>query len=621
MLALTSLSPRPSPSPATPPHRRPPPPRGRIRPTSAVATAASDGGGAGDDYHSTIRSLNSHGRRHVPRKSLGQDKHMATLVRDRFGSTEQLKVIEEDITKFHVHSHFLPILDEKSRGTKKYAKVVANLPFNVSTEVVKQILPMGDVFSVMVLMLQDEAALRLANASIQTPEYRPINVFVNFYSEPEYKFKVERANFFPQPTVDGGVIRFKIKDAGEYPPVSSNKSFFSMVNSAFNGKRKMLRKSLQHLYSSVEIETALTNIGLPPTVAQSPGKSMTTPAFKMRMESSYWFARWTMHASEVILFPARGHCNLQIILADSDRLVWEDLFIQQHQHEANFQGNLDYDARQSEVEPPFGKYGRVERVDMKTGFAFVYMEDERDAEDAIRRLDRTDFGRTGRRLRVEWTKEDRSGGRKGNGKRSPSSVKPTKTLFVINFDPINTRTRDLEKHFDLYGKIANIRIRRNFAFVQYETQEDATKALDGTNGSTVMDRVISVEYALRDDDEKRNGYSPDRRGGVIGLLTEGTIVVGRDRSPDRRDNRGRSASPYGRGRERGSPDYGRGRERGSPDYGKGGARDSPDYVRGGSPYGGKGDDRASPKYDRERREASPAYDRRRSRSPAREDRD
>lgn len=38
------------------------------------------------------------------------------------------------------------------------------------------------------------------------------------------------------------------------------------------------------------------------------------------------------------------------------------------------------------------------------GFAFIYMEDERDAEDAIRGLDRTGFGRKGRRLRVEWTK-------------------------------------------------------------------------------------------------------------------------------------------------------------------------------------------------------------------------
>ncbi|KAE8808775.1 Potassium transporter 18 [Hordeum vulgare] len=115
------------------------------------------------------------------------------------------------------------------------------------------------------------------------PKYRPINVFVNFYSKPEYKFKVERDNFFPEPTVDRGVIRFKIKDVGEYPPVSSNKSFFFdgelaralsfQVNSAFNGKRKMLRKSLQHLYSSVEIEAALTNIGLTPTLYDISGKS------------------------------------------------------------------------------------------------------------------------------------------------------------------------------------------------------------------------------------------------------------------------------------------------------------------------------------------------------------
>lgn len=43
-----------------------------------------------------------------------------------------------------------------------------------------------------------------------------------------------------------------------------------------------------------------------------------------------------------------------------------------------------------------------------TGFAFIYMEDERDAEDAIRKLDRIEFGRKGRRLRVEWTKVCRS---------------------------------------------------------------------------------------------------------------------------------------------------------------------------------------------------------------------
>ncbi|KAK3155883.1 hypothetical protein QOZ80_2AG0099840 [Eleusine coracana subsp. coracana] len=325
MVALTSLSPSPPPSSPSPAARRRRPPLPPLRactssPRARICRAASVAAATpgADDYHSTIRSLNSRGR-HVPRKSLGQnymlnskvneelvaaagveegdvvleigpgtgsltaalleagatvfavekDKHMATLVKDRFGSTERLKIIEEDITKFHIRSHFLPFMKEKYCGTEKHAKVVANLPFNVSTDVVKLLLPMGDVFSVVVLMLQDETAVRLADASIQTPEYRPINVFVNFYSEPEYKFRVDRENFFPRPKVNGAVISFKLKNAGEYPPVGSQKSFFSMVNSAFNGKRKMLRKSLQHLCSSAEIEAALNNIGLPATARPS----------------------------------------------------------------------------------------------------------------------------------------------------------------------------------------------------------------------------------------------------------------------------------------------------------------------------------------------------------------
>ncbi|KAJ8633647.1 hypothetical protein MRB53_026983 [Persea americana] len=296
-------------------------------------------------------------------------------------------------------------------------------------------------------------------------------------------------------------------------------------------------------------------------------------------------------------------------------------------------GNFEYDARQSDLERLFSRYGKVDRVDMKTGFAFVYMDDERDAEDAIRGLDRTEFGRHGRRLRVEWTKQER-GIRRPGGSRRSENLRPAKTLFVINFDPINTRTRDLERHFDPYGKISNIRIRRNFAFIQYESQEDATKALEATNMSKLMDRVISVEYAVRDDDDRRNGYSPDRRG--------------RDRSPARR-SRGRSPSPYGRA-ERASPDYGRGpspytkpERRGSPDYGRGPSpytkherRGSPDYGRGSSPYTKperrgspepdygrdsspytKPDRRSSPDYGRAE---SPAYERHRSRSPAREER-
>ena len=84
-----------------------------------------------------------------------------------------------------------------------------------------------------------------------------------------------------------------------------------------------------------------------------------------------------------------------------------------------------------------------------------------------------------------------------------------------------------------------------------------------------MDRVITVEYAIRDDDDKRNGYSPDRRG--------------RDISPDGRYGRGRSPSPYRRGR--GSPDYGHGSNPSSRPEPRG----SPKYDRVESPIDGRYD--------------------------------
>ncbi|KAI7748618.1 hypothetical protein M8C21_012418 [Ambrosia artemisiifolia] len=266
-----------------------------------------------DDYHATLKALNSKGR--IPRKSLGQhymlngevneqlvdaanvgdgdvvleigpgtgsltnvlvesganvlaiekDPYMAALVNERFSGTNRVKVIQEDFTRCHLRSHLSSFLGSDYSEGNSYAKVVANIPFNISTDIVKQLLPMGDIFSEVVLLLQEEAALRMVDSSLKTSEYRPINIFINFYSDPEYKFKVPRANFFPQPKVDAAVVVFRLKQAAGYPQVSSIKSFFSMVNSAFNGKRKMLRKTLQHIKPSSEIEEALVNVGLAAT--------------------------------------------------------------------------------------------------------------------------------------------------------------------------------------------------------------------------------------------------------------------------------------------------------------------------------------------------------------------
>ncbi|MBA0805241.1 hypothetical protein Gohar_004771, partial [Gossypium harknessii] len=246
-----------------------------------------------------------------------------------------------------------------------------------------------------------------------------------------------------------------------------------------------------------------------------------------------------------------------------------------------FVGNFEYETRQSELERLFSKYGRIERVDMKSVLEGIkkfcdlvnvplIVQDERDAEDAIRELDNIPFGYDRRRLSVEWAKGER--GRRGDGSKSVTNHRPTKTLFVINFDPIRTRERDILRHFEPYGKVLHVRIRRNFAFVQFATQDDATKALEATQRSKLLDRVVSVEYALRDDDERDNRYDSPKRGGY-----------------DRRGD-----SPYGRSR---SPVYHR---RQSPDYGR--AR-SPVYERYNGPVY---DRRKSPDYGRHR---SPEYGR------------
>jgi len=152
---------------------------------------------------------------------------------------------------------------------------------------------------------------------------------------------------------------------------------------------------------------------------------------------------------------------------------------------------------------------------------------------------------------VEWSRGDRAARRDGD--KPAANTKPTKTLFVINFDPINTRVSDIERHFAPFGNISNVRIRRNFAFVQFGTMEEARKALEATHATTLLDRVISVEYAFRDDGETSDRYDSPRRGGGYGR---------RGDSPYRR-----SISPVYRSRP--SPDYDRPpRSRPSPDYGR-----------------------------------------------------
>ncbi|KAI4329482.1 hypothetical protein MLD38_027869 [Melastoma candidum] len=93
------------------------------------------------------------------------------------------------------------------------------------------------------------------------------------------------------------------------------------------------------------------------------------------------------------------------------------------------------------------------------GFAFVYFDNEQDAADAICGLANMSFGYDRRKLSIKWTKLCFllvGRGRHGDGCRSSANHMPTKTLFVINFNPIHTRFWDIERHFEPYGKVINV---------------------------------------------------------------------------------------------------------------------------------------------------------------------
>jgi len=184
-------------------------------------------------------------------------------------------------------------------------------------------------------------------------------------------------------------------------------------------------------------------------------------------------------------------------------------------------GNLDPYVRKRDIEKLFEKFGMVDKVDLKSGFAFVFLLSG--AEEAIKQLHGMDFEK--RRLRVEFARGDGLIKRREDDRRRQAQTEPSNTLFVVNFDPVQTRKRDIEKHFEQFGRLVRVEVKRNFAFVEFETIEEATEAMKSLNGKQLIDREITVEYMA-----SRHSLSSERRS----------------RSPPttkRRRSRGRSPSP------------------------------------------------------------------------------
>lgn len=180
----------------------------------------------------------------------------------------EVHVVEKDRTlakaltkrKGNLKVHCDDILNVKlERIIKPRAKVLANLPYSITTPILTSLLPKTELFSKIVVMVQLEVAERLI-ASPGNKIYGSLTVFANIYSKPSFGFRVSRNCFYPKPKVDSAVICFDLKAP---PKEALEPGFFILTRTAFGQRRKMLKSTLGKIYSPNAVMEALKTLKLP----------------------------------------------------------------------------------------------------------------------------------------------------------------------------------------------------------------------------------------------------------------------------------------------------------------------------------------------------------------------
>ena len=180
------------------------------------------------------------------------DRHFATALKRLQSDKNTLHILCEDFLKFPLENYL--------SSSQKKVKVVANLPYHITTPILTKLLPLHRYIESVTIMVQKEFAKRMT-AKPATADYGSFTLFATFYSHPTYCFTVEPTCFYPRPTVQSAVVHCELRS----PPLpSQEKAFFTLTRSAFQKKRKMLRSSLKDLYPVENIDQALVEMGVSP---------------------------------------------------------------------------------------------------------------------------------------------------------------------------------------------------------------------------------------------------------------------------------------------------------------------------------------------------------------------
>lgn len=179
------------------------------------------------------------------------DRRLLDVLAKTLEGYDNVKVIQGDILKIDI---------SREINKEKY-KLVANLPYYITTPIIMKFLEERLPVELLVTMVQKEVAQRMV-AKPGGKDYGALSVAVQYYTEPEIMFIVPPKAFIPSPAVESAVIRCTVRTV---PPVqvASEKMFFRVVKAAFAQRRKTLANGLKaNGLDKAAVEKVLAQAGI-----------------------------------------------------------------------------------------------------------------------------------------------------------------------------------------------------------------------------------------------------------------------------------------------------------------------------------------------------------------------
>lgn len=172
------------------------------------------------------------------------DKKMMEILKERFFLFDNIEIINEDVLKIDLNK----IIDENSYQN---VKVVANLPYYITTPIIMKLLETRARFDSITVMVQKEVADRLC-AKTGTREAGAITYAVEYYADAKKLFLVPNTSFVPMPNVESEVIMLEVRQ-NKFENVKDEEMLFKIIKYAFMQRRKTLTNALQGMDISKEI--------------------------------------------------------------------------------------------------------------------------------------------------------------------------------------------------------------------------------------------------------------------------------------------------------------------------------------------------------------------------------